>query len=57
MLLDPTIQSPITMYESPIRKPYRGKIGTVLEVDVDGDDTRWGKFLRVRVEIDHEAEP
>lgn len=29
-----------------------GKLGTVLEVDVDGDDTSWGEFLRVRVEID-----
>lgn len=24
-----------------------GKIGTLWEVDVDGDDTGWGEFLRV----------
>lgn len=27
------------------------KIGKVLEVDVDEDDTGWGKYLRVRIEI------
>lgn len=30
----------------------RGKLGTVMKVDVDGDDTSWGEFLRVWVEID-----
>lgn len=27
------------------------KIGKVLEVDVDDDDTRWGEFLRIQVEV------
>lgn len=27
------------------------KIGKALEVDVDEDDTGWGKYLRVRIEI------
>lgn len=52
MLLDPTFQSPVAMYESILWKPYRGKIGSVLEVDAEGDDPGWGKFLRVRVEVD-----
>lgn len=27
------------------------KIGKVLEIDVDYDDTGWGKYLRIRVEV------
>lgn len=27
------------------------KLGKVLEIDVNDDDTRWGEYLRIRVEI------